>query len=142
MSSARSVRLLLAWLPLLLWLGLIFYLSSRSTFPEPPLPLVGGPWLRQHLSKLAHVTEYAILGALAYRAARTVRTGRSLWVGVFIFGVVAGALDEFHQSFVPGRSARVTDVLIDSAGTFLALATIWAWRRWQGQPLGSSDATR
>ncbi|MSQ40861.1 MAG: hypothetical protein EXR55_04245 [Dehalococcoidia bacterium] len=129
MSSARSVRLLLAWLPLFLWLGLIYYLSSRSSFPEPPLPPGGGVWLRPYLSPLAHVVEYVVLGALAYRAAHTGRTGRRLWVGVFIFGVVAGALDEFHQSYVRGRAAELADVLADGAGTLLALATIWVWRR-------------
>ncbi len=133
MAPPRGVRLLLAWLPLFLWLGLIFYLSSRSTLPRVPLPSEAEVWFRPYVSPLAHLVEYAVLGALAYRAARTGRTGRSLWVGVVIFGVVVGALDEFHQSTVPGRAAEMADVLADSVGTLLALATIWAWRRWQGQ---------
>ena len=46
--------------------------------------------------------------------------------GCMALGITAAyaATDEFHQLFVPGRAGRVTDVLIDSAGAFLALLAI------------------
>jgi VanZ family protein len=132
MIPPRGVRLALAWLPLLLWLGLIFALSSRSTLPRVPLPSEAESWFRPYVSPLAHLGEYAVLGALAYRAARTGWTGRSVWIGVFIFGVAVGGLDETYQSTVPGRASELADVLADGAGTLLALAAIQGWLRWRG----------
>jgi VanZ family protein len=72
------------------------------------------------LRKLAHVTEYAILGALLLRALE-----RPL--PAFAVGVLYAASDEVHQHFVSGRHASPVDVAIDAAGIAIGLA---AWRRW------------
>jgi VanZ family protein len=83
--------------------------------------------------KIAHFTEYAILGLL-------------LWVPIhfdplwerwrsreFLLALLLAALyaasDEFHQKFVPGREAAVRDVMIDTCGAGTGLAVIWAGRR-------------
>lgn len=79
--------------------------------------------------KAAHLTEYAILSMLAFRALRHSRrpTDRpwSNWrVGILAF-LIAGAYsasDEFHQSFVPGRTGAIGDVLIDCCGAALGLS--------------------
>jgi VanZ family protein len=83
--------------------------------------------------KAAHVTEYAILGALLLRALSASRT-RSWWhyaglaAGV---AVVFAALDEFHQAFVGSRTGSPCDVLIDISGALLGLA-VWAlFSRWR-----------
>jgi VanZ family protein len=61
------------------------------------------------LRKLAHLTEFAILGALLYRA-----LGRA---GLAVaFGSLYAATDEFHQAFVDGRVASPVDWGIDTAG--------------------------
>jgi VanZ family protein len=71
------------------------------------------------LRKLAHLTEYAILGALLVRA-----LGRP-WLAILLGGLYA-ASDEFHQHFVRGRHAAWYDVVIDTVGVTIGVA---AWRR-------------
>ncbi len=80
--------------------------------------------------KLAHFTEYAILGFLA---ARTFRTSprpaiRERWFLISATIVVTYALiDEYHQTFVPSRTGSIYDSLIDMAGGLTALLVI-RWR--------------
>ena len=77
--------------------------------------------------KIAHFTEYAILGFLAARAFRTSpRLAISeRWLLICATLVVVYALmDEYHQSFVPSRTASIVDSLIDMAGGLTALLVI------------------
>ena len=89
------------------------------------------------IRKGAHMTEYAILAALLWRARRQPVRGdtrpwhwseASLALGLaFAFA----ASDEFHQSFVPSREGRVGDVFIDSAGAALGVGAVWLIGRWR-----------
>lgn len=75
------------------------------------------------IRKTAHAAEYAMLGFLIAGTAVSdfrIVDGKRL-IYSFLAGVAYAASDEFHQLFVPGRSGRVTDVLIDSAGVLSAL---------------------
>jgi VanZ family protein len=112
-----SSRLLLAWVPVVLWAGLIFGFSS-----VPDLGTGLGTW-DLVLRKLAHFCEYAVLGVLLARA-----IGRE--PVALAAGVAYAATDELHQSFVPGRHAAFRDVAIDSAGVLLGvvLARVGRWR--------------
>ena len=81
--------------------------------------------------KLAHFTEYAILGFLAARAFRTSPRPaiNSRWFSISLTLIVTFALmDEYHQSFVPTRTGSIYDSLIDIAGGLTALLVI-RWRR-------------
>ena len=103
------------WGPALVWAGLIFFLSS--------IPYLSSG-LKQDflLRKAAHVTEYAVLAALLWRAlkgGRPFSVGRLFALSLFI-SVLYAASDEWHQSFVPTRGPSVRDVLIDSAGALAA----------------------
>ncbi len=102
-----------AWLPVVAWAAVIFAFSS-----VPSLATDLGTW-DTILRKIAHVTEYAILGALLTRAVR--RPGLAL-----ALAVAYAASDEVHQLFVEGRHGSPLDVLIDTAG---ALAGVLAWQR-------------
>src|SRR5437870_6829705 len=104
---ARS-RLLTVWLPVLVWAAVIFALSSI-----PSLSTGLGTW-DTILRKGAHVTEYAILGALLLRA-----LGREPLA--LAAGIGYAATDELHQHFVRGRHASLLDVLIDAAGVAAGL---------------------
>jgi VanZ family protein len=119
MSSPRllSPRLLGIWVPVLLWAGLIFGLSS-----VPDLGTGLGTW-DLVLRKLGHFCEYAVLGVLLLRA-----TGREPVAAAA--GVAYAASDELHQHFVPGRHAAFRDVAIDAAGVLagLLLARRLRWR--------------
>ncbi|MEI6107213.1 MAG: VanZ family protein [Opitutae bacterium] len=134
------------WLPVILWMGLIFVASSdagsfdhSSRFVEPllrwlfPTASTETIGLMHHfLRKAGHFSEYAVLSLLTLRALRLSRPERSFLNAVALaLLVTAGyaATDEYHQSLVPGRTAAVGDVLIDSAGAVTALAVAAVWRR-------------
>jgi VanZ family protein len=78
--------------------------------------------LHHIIRKCAHFTEYFILSLLIFRSIRAGDKGWHLRWALTTVLIVAGyaALDEFHQSFVPGRQAAVTDVLIDASGGIAA----------------------
>jgi VanZ family protein len=107
---ARS-RALTVWLPIVAWAAVIFALSS-----VPSLSTGLGIW-DTVLRKGAHVTEYAILGALLYRALR--REAPALAAGI-----AYAATDELHQHFVRGRHASPVDVAIDALGVTLGML-VW-----------------
>jgi hypothetical protein len=88
------------------------------------------------MRKLAHLTEYAVLGILVWRAWLQRPAFRPAvawpWPAASIpLAICVGyaLLDEFHQSFVPSRGASLGDVLIDSAGAAIGLALLWWWHR-------------
>ena len=81
--------------------------------------------------KLAHFTEYAVLGILSARAFASSANQfvERHWFQVALFLILCYALlDEFHQSFVPSRTASIYDSAIDVAGGLTALLVFRAWR--------------
>ncbi len=133
------------WLPALIWMGVIFTASSdshsyehSSRFIEPFLRWLFPHWpetrihdVHEVFRKCAHLTEYAVLALLFWRALRQpVKNDPRPWnrreaglaiVLVFLYA----ASDEFHQRFVPTRTAHVSDVLIDTAGGAAGLLVFW-----------------
>src|SRR5258706_3456768 len=121
------------WLPVLIWMACIFSASSDQMSFQHSSRIIGPfiRWLFPHLSnqavgewvfvirKCAHLTEYAILALLLWRALRKpVKGDTRPWRGsearlVLILVALYAATDEIHQSFVPRRQASVWDVLID-----------------------------
>jgi VanZ family protein len=90
------------------------------------------------IRKLAHLTEFAVLGVLVWRGWRQRPAFRPAvawpWPAALIpLAICVGyaLLDEFHQSFVPSRGASLGDVLIDSGGAAIGLALLWGWHRAQ-----------
>ena len=108
MTSSRPVS---AWIPVILWAGLIFGLSSI-----PSLGTGLGTW-DLVLRKLAHTAEYAVLGFLLLRA-----LGSEL--PAFAAGFAYAATDELHQHFVPGRHGALYDVAIDAFGVLLGVLAL------------------
>ncbi len=132
-------RFLKNWLPVLVWVGVIFLgltdpMSAEHTsrFIVPFLR-----WLKPNISaetlasihfilrKCAHVGEYAVLGLLLLRAATLMTNFRQsipiLYVSVLGVCLFVAATDEFHQTFVASRGASVRDIIIDSGGVILGL---------------------
>jgi hypothetical protein len=93
------------------WCVLIFTVSSI-----PTLPKVGFIWWDFLLKKGAHIFEYAILFTLTYKALNQ----KGNWKTPFLFGLTFALSDEYHQSFVLGRSARFLDIGFDSLGLLIA----------------------
>jgi hypothetical protein len=113
MAAVTVSRLASAWLPVVVWAGLIFTLSSI-----PDLGTGLGGW-DLALRKAAHVVEYAVLGALLFRAVSlpaqpTANGSTPIWA--WLLGAAYAASDELHQHFVPGRQASALDLAIDAAG--------------------------
>jgi VanZ family protein len=107
------------WFPVIAYCGLIFFQSSRPV-PEalPAIP---------HLDKLLHVTAYAFLSILFFRAFMTTRLKDTpkgpLFLSILCAGLY-GISDELHQHFVPYRSAEVLDVLADIIGSVIGSVTV------------------
>jgi VanZ family protein len=125
------------WWPALIWAVVIsgfstgaFTSDNTSHFIIPILRFFlphAAPetldFLHHIIRKCGHLTEYFILSMLILRGIRAGEKGMHLrWALVTIL-IIAGyaALDEYHQSFVPGRTAAVGDVLIDTSGGAAAL---------------------
>jgi VanZ family protein len=105
------------WAPVVLWAVVIFALSSI-----PGLATDLGIW-DTVLRKGAHMSEYAILALLLFRA-----LGRE--VPAFVLGFAYAVTDEIHQEFVRGRHASPFDVAMDAAGLALGLLVLHATRLW------------
>jgi VanZ family protein len=115
------------WLPLIVWMGLIFWLSSQ---PQPfDLP---DPWQESLVGISGHILGYAGLSILWWRtlAARPSAPGRRTLALAFFLTVLYAVSDEVHQTFVPGRSGTFGDLLIDAAGAAMSL---WLVHRWQSR---------
>lgn len=118
MTKRSPIRpLLLRWLPAVAWAAVIFIGSS-----------IPGSAVPGRFGVLGHLTEYAILGALALRAEahRGLRTSALI---TLVFVAIYGASDEVHQLFVPLRVADPLDWLTDLAGAILGILVVAAVRR-------------
>jgi VanZ family protein len=133
------------WLLPLVWMSLIFAGSSDSSsythssrLFEPLLHWLFPKMSQQHVEAIhhlfrkgAHLTEYAILGLLLWRALRKpTRPDPRPWrwreaaLAILIVFFYAST-DEIHQIFVPGRTALVSDVFIDTSGAVIGLILFW-----------------
>jgi VanZ family protein len=134
------------WWPALLWAVVISGFSTGAFTSENTsriiIPIL--QWLLPHASmatlmeihhlirKSAHFVEYFILSVLILRGIRGGRRETHFTWALLAICLVAGyaSLDEFHQSFVPGRTAAVGDVMIDTTGGIAAQLLIGAALLW------------
>ena len=119
--------------PAIAWMGLIFYLSSLSgTEASQGLESGAVSWLGDLRSYAAHIVLYAVLAALIQVAL----WGWSLelqlrWAIVAaVLASLFGISDEYHQSFVTGRSATLVDGLVDSIAAFASSTLVWRLVVW------------
>jgi VanZ family protein len=134
------------WLPVMLWMCFIFWMStetfsSQNTFSwiemlvriwVPKISSQEMGFIHALIRKAGHVIEYFVLGLLLFRTFRGGSVSTWNWRWSF-FAVIVVALwaasDEFHQSFVPTRTASAVDVGIDIAGGILAQFVAALWHR-------------
>lgn len=114
--SSGNTGVWLKWL-----LKLAHLILSRNTFD----------WLHAAVRKSAHFSAYGMLSVLFFRAWRGVPHGRRWkWSWALLALAVclaAASLDEYHQSFTPGRTAAVSDVELDMMGAVFAQLMVVAW---------------
>jgi len=134
-------RIIWYWFPVAMMIGVMYYFSTdlfsadntRNIFERVFL------WFSPHASKhailtfnyvlrkSAHFTEYAILGALLFRAFRAGDPARWRFKWAlysFLFSVAWALLDELHQSFTQKRGGSIWDSLLDSSGALAMLIAI------------------
>lgn len=112
----------------MVWAALIFYFSA-----QPSLTITHGVW-DFVLRKSAHMAEFGILSFLAWKAVKQhgVRDSRAIVIAAVLSFLYAFS-DEYHQSFVAGRTASAKDVGFDLAGiAAVAAAAMVAGRARQG----------
>ena len=127
------------WLPVVIWLGLIFIGStdllsaehtSRIIDPilrwfNPDVSIATIARVQFFLRKAGHLSEYALLAMLLWRAFRHVPRWQAkmsiLFLAIWLLCSFFAASDEFHQSLVPSRTASPKDVLIDVIGALAGL---------------------
>ena len=110
-------------LPMLAVMALIFFLSHTPGNDLPPA-ICG-------LDKLLHALAYATLAATCLYALHPATQDRPLLkpgLAVIFFCLFYGLTDEFHQSFIAGRSPSWQDIVADTIGATLAVL-VWGWYR-------------
>ncbi len=128
------LRKLLPWLPTLLWLSVLAAFSTDTFSAEHTgsvlqkiiRAIYGGISTRQFqalhflVRKAAHFFSYGILGVCAFYSWRASLPARPRWTlrwsALALLLTLAAAMDEFHQSFVPSRTASPRDVMLDMMG--------------------------
>ena len=116
MAPVESTSSPLRWMPALIMMGLIFLLSS---LPASRIPDFGT--VDFLIKKGGHAAGYALLG-LAYYFALPPRLSPGFrWAMALVMALLFALSDEYHQSFVEGRTSTLRDVMIDGAGAAIAL---------------------
>lgn len=121
----KIVKLLL----IVIWLLVIFLFSnqdgSTSTsltngILEKYLFFVDSDIFFMIIRKMAHITEYFILGILILNFINEFKIDKKIVVSILICFILA-SFDEFHQLFIPDRTGRLLDVFIDMIGASLGI---------------------
>lgn len=120
------------WVPPLLYMALIFAISSMQ---QPPLPTPEFKWLS--IDKLYHFIEYGILSVLLTIAFVNVPPKwlpeSWIWVVAALISILYGASDELHQMFVPGRFATYSDWISDVIGSIAGVLGVYLYYRRQNK---------
>jgi VanZ family protein len=145
-TRSKGHEWLWRYAPLAIWIGIILFLSSPQgsmtetsrfirpvlvfLFPSAPEETIA--LFHGYIRKLAHFTEYGVLGALAVRA--FLRSTSPLLknhtvLAAMILVLLIASIDEFNQSFELSRTGTPWDVLIDAFGGICGSVFCWLWLR-------------
>ena len=133
---------IISWSLFILWLFVIFFFSSQNGTSSSNL---SNSVLNSFVSilpvkidisifsfsirKLAHFTEYLILGILTLNLLNleTKLNKKKIMIGI-LFCIMYACTDEFHQLFVSGRVGSILDILIDSCGSSFGICLYLLWK--------------
>lgn len=145
-------------LPIIFWIGVIFFFSSQSGFASARLSsgfvrfcvnllydfgnALGFSFfditseeflslLHITLRKVAHFVEYAVLGVLSTRYFFPGSSCKHPKLCALLLSVSCAFLDEYYQTFVPGRGGCISDVLLDSGGVLFGVLMYAIWQQKQ-----------
>jgi len=112
----------ISWIAVIVWMSTIF---TSSSYPVPEQ-------VARVSDKLLHFGAYFVLGLLYVNALaggfRKSVDWRKAWLAVAL-STLFGALDEWHQSFVPARSMSLLDVVFDFFGSGAAVSCVFLLAR-------------
>ncbi len=148
LSGVPKVRsFFIYWLPVVLWMAVAFTASGDTRSYQHSSRIIAPllRWLFPHISqgtvdfivliarKCAHLTEYAIMAFLFWRALRKPRrhdprpwSWREAVISIVCVAFYAST-DEMHQFFVATRQASVHDVVIDTVGAAVGMILLWCY---------------
>jgi VanZ family protein len=107
------------WAPVVLWMGLVFFLSAQSKLPEIP-----GLDRIDYADKIKHAVVYCVLGLLIWRAlSKKAPRWRSI-LATMAIAALYGISDETHQLFIPDRSFDLLDLGADVLGAAVAAVAL------------------
>jgi VanZ family protein len=114
MIMTETAKKALSFLPAVLYYAAVFYFSSKTISIDVGI---------SNFDKFLHGLEFGGLGfLLALGFFRTLQHSMKLKIGVsWGAGLLLGTLDEFHQTFVPGRQSDILDLLADVVGIALGV---------------------
>jgi VanZ family protein len=138
--------LLKYWAPPIIWMSVIFWFSTDVfsgdntgsllwkvvSFIYPGATREMFDAIHFYVRKAGHLTEYAVLALLLFRAFRSGAQARwrPRWApSSVLFAFLYASLDEYHQTFTRRRTGSVYDILIDTSGAAAALILLWLLRR-------------
>lgn len=114
------------WIPTILWMAFIFYLSSRT----PKQLHFIFPFIKDF--NPGHLIAYFVLGFLSYYSVSKTLPEGMYFAWVILITLLYGISDEFHQAFVPGRVPDINDLVNDLIGTLVAVLLIRLWQKKRG----------
>ena len=126
----------LAWMVFIYYLSSLSFLDPSETESYQPLESTAASWSGALRSPIAHITLFAILASMLQLCLWVWSSGSRLRWAMAAAGaaILFGITDELHQSFVIGRSATVSDVLMDTIGAIGAAASLcWVAHWWQNK---------
>lgn len=128
----KTFKIIYKSLLVIIWLCIIFLFSNQNGAQTTELTnglLERILWFIDNdltfiiIRKLAHLTEYLILGMLIYNLMREFTLKQIILYSCLICTLLA-SFDEIHQLFVGGRDGKILDVLIDSIGSICGIFLI------------------
>lgn len=114
LGSIEAMNKLKGFIPACIWFVLIWAMSSVPAKEMPSVNIIG-------IDKLAHVGVYAILGVLVNHGLRQFKLHWSQLVLIYALLVLLASADEFHQTYIAGRSVSVYDQAANILGLLLGL---------------------
>ena len=124
----KVIKLLL----IILWLLVIFIFSNQDGTTSTALTngvlekylfFIDSDMFFIVIRKIAHITEYLILGILVFSFVNEFKIDRKIIISLLIC-LIFSSLDEFHQLFIPGRTGKILDVFIDMIGVLLGIGVL------------------
>lgn len=135
---------IIPWILVFAWCGMIYYFTESPMFTGTNT----ANWISEivqklqlehvdHINdeflswnyivrKLAHLSVFGLLAVLVWGA---LYPWRFAMIGAWVFAVICACLDEWHQSFRPGRTPLLSDVIIDACGAGIALFVVRVYLR-------------